>query len=84
MTRQIPHRELRNNSSEILRAVEAGESFTVTNHGRPVARLVPLAEADEPPLKYRPALTQNGFQNIKRIKIDTSIQEILDDMRGDR
>ncbi|MSV74139.1 MAG: type II toxin-antitoxin system prevent-host-death family antitoxin, partial [Actinobacteria bacterium] len=32
----ISHRELRNNSAEILRAVAAGESFVVTNHGSPV------------------------------------------------
>ncbi|WP_022926747.1 type II toxin-antitoxin system Phd/YefM family antitoxin [Patulibacter americanus] len=39
--RTIPQRELRNNVGEVLRAVEAGESFTVTVRGRPVARLVP-------------------------------------------
>jgi prevent-host-death family protein len=39
--RTIPQRELRNNVSEILRAAEAGETFTVTVRGRPVARVVP-------------------------------------------
>lgn len=39
--RVIPQRELRNNVAAILRAVEAGEAFTVTVRGRPVARLVP-------------------------------------------
>lgn len=39
--RTIPQRELRNNIAEILRAAEAGETFTVTVRGRPVARLVP-------------------------------------------
>ena len=37
-------RELRQNLSVYLRRVEAGESFEVTERGRPVARLVP-----EPP-----------------------------------
>jgi len=83
MARSIPHRELRNNSSEILRAVEAGESFTVTNHGRPVAKLVPI-EDELPPLNFRPALTRGGSLKIKPIKVDESIQEMLDDMRGDR
>ncbi|MBJ7459270.1 MAG: type II toxin-antitoxin system prevent-host-death family antitoxin [Thermoleophilaceae bacterium] len=83
MARSIPHRELRNNSSEILRAVEAGESFTVTNHGRPVAKLTPLDET-LPPLNYRPALTRGGSLKVKPIKVDETIQEILDDMRGDR
>lgn len=39
--RVIPQRELRNNISAVLRATEAGESFTVTVRGRPVARVVP-------------------------------------------
>jgi prevent-host-death family protein len=39
---EIPSRELRNNVSEVLRRVEAGERLTVTVSGRPVAELVPL------------------------------------------
>jgi prevent-host-death family protein len=30
--------------SKVLRAVEAGETFTVTSHGRPVARICPISE----------------------------------------
>lgn len=37
----ISQRELRNDSGEVLRRVEAGESFTVTRRGVPVAVLVP-------------------------------------------
>ena len=36
-------RELRQNASEIIRRVEAGESLTVTVAGRPAALLVPAA-----------------------------------------
>lgn len=35
-------RELRQNASEILREVEAGEPATVTIAGRPVAQIVPI------------------------------------------
>jgi prevent-host-death family protein len=35
-------RELRQNASELLDRVQAGESFEITNHGRPVARLVAI------------------------------------------
>lgn len=42
--RTIPQRELRNNISAVLRAAEAGETFTVTVRGRPVARVVPAGE----------------------------------------
>jgi prevent-host-death family protein len=39
----IPQKELRNNIGEVLRRAEAGEEFTVTVAGRPVARLGPAA-----------------------------------------
>lgn len=35
-------RDLRQNASKYLARVEAGEAFDVTNHGRLVARLVPV------------------------------------------
>lgn len=37
----ISQRELRNNSGAIMRRVEAGEAFTVTRNGVPVADLLP-------------------------------------------
>jgi len=37
----IPQKELRNNVGEVLRRAEAGEEFTVTVAGRPVAWLGP-------------------------------------------
>lgn len=40
----IPVRELRNNVSQVLRRVEAGERLRVTVSGRPVAALVPLSD----------------------------------------
>ena len=38
----IPQKELRNNVGEVLRRAEAGEEFTVTVAGRPVAQLGPV------------------------------------------
>lgn len=38
----ISQRELRNDSGEIMRRVEAGESFVVTRNGVPVGELVPI------------------------------------------
>jgi prevent-host-death family protein len=37
----IAQRQLRNDNAEIMRRVEAGESFVITRNGRPVADLVP-------------------------------------------
>ena len=50
----IPQKELRNNVGEVLRRAEAGEEFTVTVAGRPVARLGPARPrqwVDGPALK---------------------------------
>lgn len=46
MTEQIPReitqRELCSDSGAIMRAVERGESFTITRNGTPIGRLIPL------------------------------------------
>jgi prevent-host-death family protein len=39
----IPQKELRNSVAEVLRRAEAGERFTITVAGRPVAELGPAA-----------------------------------------
>lgn len=48
MATTIPQRELRNNVSDVLRRAEAGERFTITVNGRPVAELGPPAPAEKP------------------------------------
>ena len=40
--RDIPQRELRNDTGAVLREVQAGARLRVTVHGRPVADLVPV------------------------------------------
>jgi prevent-host-death family protein len=47
---QVGIRELRDNVSVVLRRVAAGEAIEVTDHGHPIARLVPV--------RYRNALDQ--------------------------
>ena len=41
-------REARQNLSVYLQRVQAGETFTVTDHGRPVAVLGPVPASDDP------------------------------------
>jgi prevent-host-death family protein len=42
MSREITQRELRNESGEIMRKLDDGETFIVTRNGVPVGELVPL------------------------------------------
>lgn len=42
MISEISQRELRNDSGEIMRRLDQGESFVVTRNGIPVAELSPL------------------------------------------
>ena len=44
MTREITQRELRNESGEIMRALDRGETFVVTRNGVPVGELTPLRQ----------------------------------------
>ena len=42
MPRDITQRQLRNDSGEIMRGLDRGETFVVTRHGVPVGELTPL------------------------------------------
>lgn len=42
MEQEITQRQLRNNSGEIMRGLDAGETFVVTRNGVPVGELTPL------------------------------------------
>jgi antitoxin (DNA-binding transcriptional repressor) of toxin-antitoxin stability system len=45
MRREITQRELRNESGAVMRALDAGHSFTVTRNGVPVGELAPARRA---------------------------------------
>jgi antitoxin (DNA-binding transcriptional repressor) of toxin-antitoxin stability system len=42
MAKELTQRQLRNDSGEIMRALDAGESFVVTRNGVPVGELRPV------------------------------------------
>ena len=42
MTSEVASRELRNNTADLLRRVQAGEEIVITTRGKPVASLVPV------------------------------------------
>ena len=67
--RKITQRELRNESGEIMRALDRGETFVVTRNGVPVGELTPLrrrqfvaAEAALAVFAGAPALEPNRFR----------------------
>lgn len=75
-------RELRNDSAEVLRLVEQGETFTITRRGVPVALLSPLPATD---LRCdRPATLRPTFAELDRVSAEVSSSDVLDDLRGDR
>ena len=79
----ISQRELRNDNAEVIRGVEQGETYTVTRHGVPVARLVPFT--DEPDLRCdRPAKKKATPPALTRVRLERTTEELLTDLRGDR
>ena len=72
--RVIPQRELRNDIAAILRAAEAGESFTVTVRGRPVARLIPPGEPAQP----RVDVDRATIGRILEVPVDATLAAELD------
>lgn len=82
MSRAITQRELRNDSGAVLRAVQAGETLTITRNGTPVAELRPIAAARLVPRDVI-AGAQAGAPRIDpdrfRADLDAVVDPLLDD-----
>jgi len=72
--RVIPQRELRNRISAVLRATQAGETFTITVRGRPVARLVPPGEPGRP----RVYVDRETIRHILALPVDPDLAAELE------
>jgi prevent-host-death family protein len=83
-------RDLRDHLSAYLERVKEGETFTITEHGRPVARLV----RDEPLSAHMLKLVADGtltlptkpfprWDEIPHVRYDGSVQDLIDEVRGD-
>jgi prevent-host-death family protein len=79
VAKTIPHRELRNQSSEVLRRVQAGETIQVTNHGEIVAVLSPPDTGMAP--RVTAARHRGGFASIPRIRSPETTRQALDALR---
>jgi prevent-host-death family protein len=74
----ISDRELRANSSEILRRAEAGERFTVMVAGKPVAELGPVCSA-----RRGQWVNTSDVMDIWRLPADPSLAADLEDFGGE-
>ena len=77
----ISQRELRNESGKVLRAVELGDSYTVTRRGTPIASLVPLDSAQP---RFIPARKPADFDVAKLKPAAESSGELLEGLRDER
>ncbi len=72
--RLIPQRDLRNNTAEVLREVEAGVTVRITVNGRPVADLVPVE-------RRRRFLGRDLLERMGRITPDPDLRRDLESAR---
>jgi prevent-host-death family protein len=85
--RSITHREMRNQSGEILRRVADGETIRVTNHGEAAALIVPPGADPLDDLQargqIRPARRPlSSLHSVPRRKARARSEEIVADVRG--
>jgi len=79
----ISQRELRDKHSEVMRDVEAGETYTITRRGVAVALVVPLRAATD--LRCdRPATKRPTYADQPRVATSTPTTPLLEGLRGDR
>ncbi len=85
MSETIAHRDLRNRSAEILRAVQDGQTYEITNHGVVVAVLSPLPEPPFGGLQVRPARRRHAFGDLPPpVSVEEASSDALDELRADR
>lgn len=78
---EVGIRELKNRTSEIVRAVREGRvEYVITYRGQPVARLVPIAEEEEGEQAWQ-ELERLSQEISARWQSDKSAVELLDEVR---
>ncbi|NNN21504.1 MAG: type II toxin-antitoxin system prevent-host-death family antitoxin [Acidimicrobiales bacterium] len=63
-------RELRNQTSDVMKRVRAGETVEITDHGHIVAQIVP----------YRPRILEQLFLSGRAIAASSSIVDLLEEL----
>lgn len=85
----VPHRDLRNHSSQILARVRRGESIAVTNHGELAAVISPPAESALDQARRSGHVREARpralpFTEVRRVLLAQTSAQVLADLRGDR
>lgn len=83
----VTRTELNQQTARVLARVQEGEEVTVTDRGRPIARMSPV-ESDRRSRRLasgalRPA-TETGIPTISSPIRGWSTEQMIEDMRGDR
>jgi len=72
--------EAKNRLSELLLAVENGEEVTITKHGRPVAKLVPVNQRD--PARIAAAIAElRELRKQVRLGEGETVRDLIDEGR---
>lgn len=84
--REITHRQMRNESADVLRRVADGETMLVTNNGQPAAIISPVNTDSLSILEangaLRPATSPlDSLRSLKRKPAKISTAAIIDDLR---
>jgi prevent-host-death family protein len=70
MTHTIGAYDAKTHFSELLERVESGEEITITRHGSPVARLVPVKK------KFTPQERREAIERIKKLSKGLSLGDL--------
>ena len=74
MLEEIGSYDAKTKLPEILRRVESGEAFTITNRGKPVADLIPSRSGYQ-------QKTEAAISNILKAKKHKISDEVLDELK---
>jgi prevent-host-death family protein len=83
VAREITQRELRNESGEIMRALDRGEAFVVTRNGVPVGELTPFRQRQFVSADAAVDLFA-GAPIVDRERFRTDVDAVLDQQAGPR
>lgn len=82
-------RELKQNASKVIQEVKEGEVITVTEHGVPVAKIIPIAKDRYQELiddgTLEPPTTRFDIRKIKPVKLPDGVtsEQLIRESRGE-